>query len=436
MERRSFIQTASLATGSLITRLGKMYQNDKIKIGIIGTGWWGRDFLTHYAMQSNEFDIIGICDVNQKAIELELEKITAAGAPKPQVFTSYQDLLAMDDLQAVIISTPTHWHALQFIAACEKGLDIWQEKPISYDIRESQAMEAAHKKAGNVVNIDFPRIWGPINNEVKDYIQSGQLGEVRQIQFNIHSGSGTAPINDIPETIDYEAFCGPAPRLPYSSFPNGIGPAWRGQHGFSRGILADWGIHYLQNVREIMDLDLPDSISAISASTNPQNQHPSQQEILFDFQGLPVQWSHKGWGYISPTPHTNIGVFYHGSKGSIFAADIGWEVYPGDGTSVKEYGKPKAQYGSPDFMVGVDLAFHTQFTAFAQAIREKSSNKIRGKFDEGFKSTAAVNYADLAMRTGKAVTLDSSTLDIKGNSEAHSQLIRMYSQGYTHPYTG
>ncbi len=436
MERRTFLRTTTLATGSLITRLGQAHQNDKIKIGIIGTGWWGRDFLTHYALQSNEFEIIGICDVNQKAIELELEKITAMGAKKPQIFSDYQDLLDLDGLQAVIISTPTHWHALQFIAACKKGLAIWQEKPVSYDIRESQAMQSAHQKAGNVVNIDFPRSWGPNNSEVKDYIQSGQLGEIRHIQFNIHSPTGTAPAAEVPATIDYDRFCGPAPVLPYTMGANGIGPAWRGQHGFSRGILADWGIHYLQNIREVMGLELPDSISAISANTNPKNEHPNQQEILFDFQGLPVQWSHKGWGYISPAAHTNIGVFYHGTKGTIFGADIGWEVYPNDGSAVKEYGKPKAQYGGPDYQAGVDLVFDAQFKAFAQAIREKSNSPLISTFAEGFKSTAAVNYADLAMRTGKPVSVDHTTCSIKDNSKAQSKLIRTYREGYHHPYPG
>ncbi|MCB0666653.1 MAG: Gfo/Idh/MocA family oxidoreductase [Saprospiraceae bacterium] len=434
MQRRTFLKTSTLATAGFLSRPYKLYQADKIKIGIVGTGWWGRDFLTHYALQSNEFEIIGICDVNQKAIDLEVEKINSMGEKKPQVFAEYSKLLDMDGLQAVIISTPTHWHALQFIAACGKGVDIWQEKPISYDIREAQAMEAAHKKAGNVVNIDFPRIWTPLNAEIKDFIHSGQLGEIRQIQFNVHSPNGTAPFAEVPAAIDYNAFCGPAPSLPYSSFPNSIGPAWRGQHGFSRGVLADWGIHYLQNIREIMNLDLPDTISTISATTKAKNEHPNHQEILFHFQGLPVQWSHKGWGYVAPLPHTNLGVFYHGSKGTIFSGDVGWEVYPADRTAIKEYGAPKAHYGSPEYQEGVDLVFNAQFKAFAQAIRQKTNEPIRGSFSDGFMSTAAVNLADIAMRTRLTIDLDQNTLEIKNNPEAQSQFIRKYREGYNHPY--
>ena len=119
------------------------------------------------------------------------------------------------ELQAVVISTPTHWHALQFIGACNKGLHVWQEKPISYDIREAQAMKAAYDKSGIVVNIDFPRLHAPINDQVKDYIHSGKVGEIYQIQANIHNPVGAAEEGEIPDTMDYERFCGPAPRLKY-----------------------------------------------------------------------------------------------------------------------------------------------------------------------------------------------------------------------------
>jgi predicted dehydrogenase len=435
MKRRTFIQQSSLASASLFAGIKSNRQKDKIKIGIVGVGWWGRDFLVHYALNSGEFEIVGICDVNKRATELALAKIEAGGGTRPKVFSDYKSLYDMPDLQAVVIATPTHWHALQFIDACGRGLDIWLEKPISYDLKEAQAMEQAHKRVQNVVLVDFPRIWNPYNAEIKDFIQSGALGEIRQIQFQIHSSTGTAPVSEPHGELDYNAFCGPAPVAPYTTWPDAIGPAWRGQHAFSRGILADWGIHYLQNVREVMDLDLPNNISSIAATINSSNEHPQQQDVLFDFQGLPVQWSHKGWGYVSTSPYTNIGVFYHGSKGTIFSADAGWEVHPGDGSSLKEYGKPKAQYGDPDFLEGVDRVFRDQFQACAGAIRIGDNGGIRGTFAEGFASTATVNLADITMRTGRPLSIDPVNLAVIDNEEAQSQLMRPYRDPFIHPYS-
>ncbi len=104
----------------------------------------------------------------------------------------------MPGLQAVVIATPTHWHALQFIAACEKGLHVFLEKPISYDIREGQAM------------LD-------VNAQVKEYIESGDDGKIHEVKANR-----------------------PAPMQKYMCTEKGGKPRWRDQFAFSRGVMVYW----------------------------------------------------------------------------------------------------------------------------------------------------------------------------------------------------
>ena len=210
---------------------------------------------------------------------------------------------------------------------------------------------------------------------------------------------------------------------------------WRLQQGFSRGILADWGIHYLQNIRWIMDLDLPDQVSAIGGITRKLGQdHPDHLEVRFDYGGLPVVWTHKTWGFVSPLPHTNIGVFYFGDKGTIFAADSGWEVYPADKSERKEYGNVRVALGSMEYEQEIKREFVTQFQEFAKAIRLKSDSSIKGTFKQGFNSTSAVIYADLAYHTQSAVSIDKNSMDVEGNEAAQSLLIRPYREPYRHPY--
>lgn len=433
MERRTFLKTGTLAAGAFMTPISAV--TAKIKLGIVGTGWWGTDYLQKFALLSGHFEIVALCDVSRVALQNAVTKLEQAGAPRPAIFHSYQDLYEFPGLEAVVISTPTHWHALQFIDACKKGLHIWQEKPISYDIREAQAMKKAFEASGVVVNIDFPRLHAPINEEVKDYIRSGNAGEIHQIQANIHNPVGVARQVEIPETIDYDQFCGPAPRLKYLDHPVAGRTSWRLQQGFSRGILADWGIHYLQNIRSVMDLDLPDRVSAIGGITKNQGQdHPDHLEVRFDYAGLPVIWSHKTWGFTSPLPHTNIGVFYFGTKATIFAADSGWEVYPADGSERKEYGTVRISLGSEEYEHEIRREFITQFTEFARAIRAKSHDAIKGTFEEGFNSTIAVIYADLAYQTQCALTFDKVSMDVSGNEKAQSLLMRPYRHPYRHPY--
>ncbi len=437
MERRTFIKTGSLASGAMITPLSLRSQEDKIKLGIVGVGWWGTDFVLRFALESGHYEIAGLCDVDQVTLKNASNKVVEAGRPAPKLFSNYEELYEMPGLQAVAIVTPTHWHPLQFIAACEKGLDVWLEKPISYDIREAQAMQRAHRKAGNMVIIDFPRLYAHTNDEIKDYIQSGAVGDIRQVQFNIHSGDPLPPVAEVPDTFDYETFCGPAPKLPYRCRSGAVRPRWRAQHGFSRGVLADWGIHYLQNIREVLNLGLPHEVSAIGGNLlKDGRQLPDHLEVRFDFNGLPVQWTNKGWGYTSPLPHTNIGIFYFAEKATIWNFDIGWEVYPADRSEMKSFGFPREKYGSPKFVEITNRAFIDMFNIFAQAIRTRSDEKIRGLFEDGFNATTSVIYADLAYRTKKAVMIDPQSMDVVNNDDASALLKRDYRSPYHHPYGG
>ncbi|MCB0687522.1 MAG: Gfo/Idh/MocA family oxidoreductase [Saprospiraceae bacterium] len=434
MERRAFLKVGTLASAAWIIPGGKQ-QTQKIKLGMIGTGWWGTDYLLRFGYESGEFDIVALCDVSEVALNNAVDKLTQAGGAKPTLYREHEALLEHPGLEAVVIATPTHWHALQFIAACKKGLHIWQEKPISYDIREAQAMRSAFESADVVVNIDFPRLHAPINDQVKDYIESGSIGEVYQVHASINNPVGRAKRGEIPETIDYERFCGPAPLLPYLPHANPGRTNWRLQQGFSRGILADWGIHYLENIRSILNLGLPNSVASIGGITRQQGQeHPDHLDVRFDFGGLPVNWSHKTWGFTSPLPHTNIGVFYYGDKGTVFAADSGWEVYPQDGTSRKEFGNARVRLGSDEYENEIRREFITQFTEFAKAIREKSNKRIKGTFQEGFNSTSSVIYADLAYRSHQQIFIDAATMDTPGNDEAQAMLLREYRAPYHHPY--
>ena len=383
------------------------------------------------------FDIVALCDVSQVALQTALDKLAEAGVPTPKTYKTYEELYDHPALEAVIIATPTHWHALQFIAACEKGLHIWQEKPISYDIREAQAMRSAYQQAGVAVNIDFPRLQAPLNDEIKDFIQSGQLGDVYQIEFNIHNPVGIPKEVPIPETIDFDAYCGPAPIQKYLEHPRPGRLNWRVQQGFSRGILADWGIHYLQNIRTVMDLDLPTEVEAIGGNTQKSRgvAHPDHLQVHFDYDGLPVNWNHKTWGFTSTLPHTNIGTFYYGAKGTIFAADSGWEFYPADGTSRKAYGNPRVKLGSKEYEAEIRREFVAQFLDFAKAIRSRQENTIKGTFEEGFNSTSAVIYADLAYLTRCKLGVEHTTMNITQNEAAQQMLKRAYRAPYVHPYT-
>ena len=433
MDRRSFIKSSVLAAGSLGLPLTAMGAQNKLKLAILGTGNWGREVVMKSALASGQFEIAALCDVNAESLNTAADLVVKSGAPKPRLFSSYSEMYALPGLQAVAIVTPTHWHALQFIDACKKNLHVFLEKPVSYDVREAQAMLAAHHHARNVVQVDFPRVKGNVNREVKSFIDSGEAGKIYQVMANINHHEGELHEQEIPSTLDFEVFCGPAPRPKFLCEQEGI-PMWRGQRTFSRGILFDWGIHYIHNARQVLGLTLPDNVMSTGGITkNVTHDNPDHLDVRLDFDGLPVYWTHKTWGYTSPIPDNDYGLYYYGEKATIFAGDMGWQVYSKASGKVT-HGDVRFNPADPSFWQQY-LNWTTELlTEFAQQVRKKSNAGITNTLDEAVKTTLAVIYADLSYVTKSNLAIDKTTMNVVNHEQAQKLLKRVYQTPYRHPY--
>lgn len=432
MNRRSFIKSGALAASSFVIPLPLKAGTDKIKLAILGTGNWGTEVVLKSALSAGQFEIVALCDVNAIALDKAADVVVKFGMQKPKLFTSYREMYEMKGLQAVAIVTPTHWHALQFIDACKKRLHVFLEKPVSYDIREGQAMLQAHAAAGNVVQVDFPRVMGDVNQGVKSFIERGDAGQIFQVMANINHHEGPLAEQQIPPTLDFETFCGPAPRPKFLCENAGI-PMWRGQRAFSRGILFDWGIHYIHNARLVLGLDLPDNVMSIGGITrNFTHDNPDHLDVKFEFGSLPVCWSHKTWGYTSPVPSRDYGIYYYGETATIFAGDMGWEAYTKEGKLIDG----DVQFNPADPLKwqqylswAVDL-----FREFAEQVRSNSNKGISNTLEQAVKTTSSVIYADLAYQVKSRLDIDKVTMDVIKNNEAQRLLKRTYREPYHHPY--
>jgi predicted dehydrogenase len=436
MDRRDFIKSSAIAATSLFVPLSARSTSEhKIKLAILGTGSWGVDMTMRCALATGHFEIIGLCDINSLALNKAAEEVVKSGARRPRLFSSYLELYELEGLEAVAIATPTHWHALQFIDACKKGLHVYLEKPICYDIREGQAMLDAHHQARNVVQVDFPRVKGAVNGQVKSFIQSGAAGKIFQVHANINHHEGTLIEKEVPQTFDFDTFCGPAPKNKFLCEEYSDTPMWRGQHDFSRGILADWGIHYIHNIRKVLDLDLPDSVSAFGGITrNFTHNNADNLEVRFDYGSVPVYWSHKTWGSISPMPNNNYGIYYYGEKATIFSGDLGWEVYSANGSTKMNYGDVGFNPGDPAVRQGYLNMAIDLLKEFARQIRSNSNDGITNTLEDAYKTTASVIYADMAYLLKCNLTIDKATMNLGNNVKANQMLKREYRESYRHPY--
>src|SRR5439155_18872228 len=156
MNRRKFIRasaTAALALSSL-PNYSAEFADQKKRVGLIGCGWYGKCDLFRL-IQVAPVEVVSLCDVDQAMLAEAAQQTAARQASKktPRTYRDYRTMLAERDLDLVLIATPDHWHALTFLEAVKAGADVYVQKPISVDIVEGQAMLAAARKHGRVVQV-------------------------------------------------------------------------------------------------------------------------------------------------------------------------------------------------------------------------------------------------------------------------------------------
>src|SRR5208337_1530355 len=157
--RRHFLHGAATGAAALSQFPALLQAADpdaRLKLGLIGCGWYGMVDLKA-ALKVGGVDVVALCDVDREHLDSSADEVEKLQGRRPRSFKLYEELLQTPGLEAVIIATPPHWHALQLIAALERGMDVYCEKPLSYDIREGRAMVEAVRRSNRVVQIGFQR---------------------------------------------------------------------------------------------------------------------------------------------------------------------------------------------------------------------------------------------------------------------------------------
>jgi len=428
MNRRYFIKQGSLSAAALCSafHIPGYTQEKKIKTGLIGCGWYGM-VITKAALQAGGVEMIAICDVDTDHLMKSADEIEDLQGNRPDTYKSFEDLLDHKGLEAVFIATPPHWHALQFIAACEKGLDIYCEKPLAYDIREGLAMVNAAQKAGNIVQIGFQRRQSEAFAKAKELIHEGIAGNIYQIDAQIHYNPvlQDTTIQDPPASLDWEVWCGPAPKLPYS--PNIGHVAWRLEKEYGNGHLVDWGIHHIDIIRHIMDFSIPRSFYSNGGLLVLKDKitTPDTLTVNMEFENIPLTWQHRLWGSGDLNTKYNNGIFFYGDKATLFASDRRIVIMPAGRNQEQE------EIDIP----GKDMAV-AHMTSFINAVQAKDRELINCPIEDAFQSTATVQLAMISYYTGSDVKWDSQRNTIVNNPPASELLAREYRGEYKRPPTG
>jgi predicted dehydrogenase len=395
----------------------------KLKLGLIGAGWYGM-VDTKAALQAGGVEVTAVCDVDSDHLEQSAAEIEKLQGSRPQTFKLYEEMLDRAPLEAVIVATPPQWHALPFLASLKRGLDIYQEKPLAYDIREGRAMVDAAKASGQVVQIGFQRRQSRAFREAKRFIEEGKAGKIVQVDAQIHYKAGTKDPTpqDPPASLDWDLWCGPAPKIPYSPQVGHIN--WRLEKTTGHGHLVDWGIHLIDTARMMLGLGAPRQVVAAGGLYQYKGiiTTPDTLTTHFEFDRCPLVWRHRLWGAQEYTPEVNNGLFFFGDEATVFATDNRWVVIPSGTPERREVHDSKTDAG------GQHMA------AFLEAVRRRGEPAC--PIDDAFLSTATVQLGMIAYESQSVVSWDAAGEQIPDNPAAAKLLRREYRAPWKHPWRG
>ena len=329
MNRRKFLQTSGLGAAGLalaqFPNHAAEFADQKKRVGLIGPGWYGKCDLFRL-IQVAPVEVVSLCDVDKRMLAEAADMVATrqASKKKPRTYTDYREMLKERDLDIVLVETPDHWHALPMIAACEAGMDVWVQKPISVDVVEGQAMLATARKHGRVVQVNTQRRSTPHLIEARDrIIKEGKLGKIGHVEICCYwhmRATGNPPDTNPPEHLDYDMWTGPAPKRPYCEWTHPR--RWRAFNEYGNGIVGDMCIHMLDMVRWMLDLGWPKRVSSsggILVDKASKANISDTQTAEFDFGDLQVVWNHRTWGDM-PDPDYPWAATIYGEKGTLKAS--------------------------------------------------------------------------------------------------------------------
>ncbi len=244
---------------------GKVAANDKVVLGLIGCGGMGSANM-HTLMDKPGVEVAALCDVDKNRMPGDIKDVTEKYGRAPEIFHDYRKMLERKDIDAVIVGTPDHWHALNLIHAVEAGKDAYCEKPISHDITEAKAMAAAVKRYKKIVQVGtWQRSTAEFTNAIA-YVRSGKLGKIILTRAWMTDGArvGNVAPSAPPPNLDYDFWTGPAAMMPYA--PNHVHGNWRWFMNYGTGMTGDWGVHMMDicllGMSQDTDLPMPTEVTS------------------------------------------------------------------------------------------------------------------------------------------------------------------------------
>lgn len=431
--RRTFLKTATAAglaapflrAPSARGATGSASPNSRIHLALIGCGGMGRANLNECARHPDVV-VTAACDVWKSRRDAVVAQFPDTCKP----FADYREVLRSPDVDAVIIATPPHWHALQAIAACEAGKDLYLQKPMTLHLGESLAVRNAVRRHGRISQIGTQIHASQNYRRVVEYLRTGNLGPVGAVRtFNVmnqgRNGIGHAPEAQPPEGFDWEQWCGPAPLRAFN--PLLVRDAYHhcSWMDYSGGWTPGMAPHIIDLPIWALDLGYPEITSASGGRFVVQDDGDAydHHEVLWRYPKVTLTWMSSltnSFNFVSrenaPTAR-RLGMFFHGTDGTMSADYDGYQIMA-EGDAMKgKVAPPPSLPPSPGHEREWLDSIHSR-----RATSCCAENHLR--------VDVPIALSLLSLKLGRSIRFDAATEHIVGDEEA----ARLAIPAYRHPW--
>jgi predicted dehydrogenase len=444
LSRRDFARRAALAcSATALSSKRVLGANERIRLGFIGLGNRGDQVLDAF-LQHKDAEVVAVCDLYQPYLDFAVKKI--GGSPK--MYSDYHKVLAHKDIDAVVISTPDHWHALQTIHACQADKDVYVEKPLSLTVEEGRKMIHFARKHKRVTQVGIMRRSAPLCKEAAHVVRSGGIGKVACVRaFHVQNewprGIGAPPNEDAPKDLNWDAWLGPAPKVPYNR--NRAFYRFRWFWDYSGGQLTNFGTHYIDLIHWALGQEAPLAVAAMGGkfALADNREIPDTLEVMWQYPGdTLVTFTQINSNGAASTARPGE-IEFRGTRGTLYVQWNGYEIVPELLTSNefparsplardkdRLYRKGSKAQIRPKKAAGKDSTdLHAR--NFLDCV--KSRKKCNCDIETGHRSTSATLIGNVAYKTRSYLRWDAKAERFIDNEKANKYLSYQYRAPYRLP---
>jgi predicted dehydrogenase len=410
--------------------------NDRVGVGFIGFGLIGSQHVKDFGNQKDA-DLVAMSEVYQPRLE---EGVAACG-PRTKGYPDFRRMLESKDVDAVVVSTPDHWHAMATILSCAAGKDVYVEKPLTVFVKEGRSMVNAARKYNRVVQSGTQQRSGRHYQKARDLIRGAYLGKVMEARSgsfrNVMPGFGSPADSAPPAGFDYDMWLGPAPKRPYN--PHRGLYHFRWFWDYSGGQMTNLGAHEIDIVQWVMQFKGPSAVASSGGryALQDNGETPDTQDAVFEYPGMTLHYSFRE---ASAGRRAYTGLEFAGTKGTLAITRGGFEIVPDmkidpnnaiprfngqpsggperSGAKAEPWCQPMKESGSS----AEQLDLHVR--NFLDCV--KSRQRPIADVEDGHHTAVACHLANISLRVGRKVRWDAQKEEIPGDREAAAMLERPY----------